>query len=284
MVSAPEPAAVRTAERIRPSPETAYDDLSTLYDDGCFVERTAHGFRACTYGDRRGRRTVVLVGDSKAAQWFTPVDRIARRAGWRLVVMTKGGCEFADADRLVNGKRNPSCEAWAPRALRTIVKLRPDLVLTVTHYNDALRPGGSTTADYSRAAMVRGLRTYWKRVLRTGARVVPILDTPSPDSSRIPDCVRKNRTHLDRCSYDERAGVARSGTPAQRAAARLVERARPVSMTSELCGADGRCPPVIRGMLVYREGSHLTDTYAASTWKVLAKRLNRATRGAFDGR
>lgn len=278
-----ERALVRAARKLRPAPAQAHADRPRIYDDGCFVDRTVDGFKACTYGARKAKRTVVLVGDSKAAQWFTPVNAMAKRAGWRLIVIVKGGCEFADADRLVNGKRNPSCEKWAPRALRTIVKMRPDVVLTVTFYETALRPGGTTEADYTRAAMVSGLTTYWKRVLRTGAKLVPILDTPKPNPIQVPECVQRNLDRPVRCAFDRKAGVRTSGAPAQRAAARRVSGARPVNLTKVFCPRN-RCPVVVGNRLVYREGTHVTNTFIATTRKALARRVHRATGGLLDGR
>ena len=43
---------------------------------------------------REGRRTLVLVGDSHAAQWFPALERLAEREHFRLVSWTKSGCPF----------------------------------------------------------------------------------------------------------------------------------------------------------------------------------------------
>ena len=74
----------------------------------------ADGFKACEFGDLDSDTTVALVGDSKAAQWFTPVERIADKAGWRLVVIAKNGCQFADVIRLVANKRTPRASPGPP--------------------------------------------------------------------------------------------------------------------------------------------------------------------------
>ncbi|MFG2590072.1 hypothetical protein [Streptomyces sp. NPDC048438] len=41
---------------------------SAVHRDGCHVDHAATGTRPCVYGDRTSSRTVVLFGDSHAAQ------------------------------------------------------------------------------------------------------------------------------------------------------------------------------------------------------------------------
>ncbi|WP_182526737.1 acyltransferase family protein [Nocardioides dongkuii] len=271
--------AVRTVERMRPSPLEAYADLPATHAEGCVVPRDAEGFEVCEFGDTDSARTVVLVGDSKAVQWFTPIERIATREGWRLVLISKNGCPFADAIRLVEDKRNPSCDAWSPRALSTIEELRPEVVLTVTRHSKALPEGGESEADYEREPMVDGLVTYWQRVVDSGARLVPILDTPAPVSGTVPDCVQENLEDLTRCMNAKAAGQTSSGASLQVDAAERVPGVEVVDMSPVLCPDGEQCPAVIGNVLVYRGGTHITDTFAATATEALAARLAKATDG-----
>ena len=167
-------AAIDQAPVLRPDLRDIYTDTPAIYHTACPVGRNEPDFQACTFGARGGGRTVVLVGDSKALQWFTPLRRIARHSGWRLVAIAKVGCPFADVVRPVDGVRNRTCERWGRRALREIVRLRPDAVVTVTRWGTALPPGASASDPLTGAAMVDGLVRYWRAVARTGAVVVPI--------------------------------------------------------------------------------------------------------------
>jgi hypothetical protein len=54
-----------------------------------------------------------------------------------------------------------------------------------------------------------------------------------------------------------------------------------IDMTKTVCPDDGRCPAVIGNVLVYRDGSHLTRTFADSAEPQFAAELARATDGAF---
>ena len=44
------------------------------------------------YGDADSSDTIVLTGDSHAAQWLPALERLARERGWRLVAVTKSAC------------------------------------------------------------------------------------------------------------------------------------------------------------------------------------------------
>nr|WP_227467988.1 acyltransferase family protein [Nocardioides lijunqiniae] len=274
-------AAIRSVDRLRPSPLDAYRDLPEIYRGStpCVVGRYVEGFETCEFGDPDAERTIALVGDSKAAQWFAPVREIAEGEGWRLVVVSKNGCAFADVTRLAEGQRNPSCDAWSPWAMETVEELAPDVVLTVSTFRDALPPDDTSSTDQQHAPMVDGLVTYWERVLATGATLVPLLDTPAPLNGTIPDCVQDHPDDLTQCAGPRKKGVRISGAPTQREAAARVPDARIVDMTPILCPGGERCPAVIGNVLVYRGGDHITDTYAETARAALARRLAKATDG-----
>ena len=49
----------------------------------------------CVFGDVTANATVVLFGDSHAAQWFPAMDRLGKERHWKLVSMTKSACPAA---------------------------------------------------------------------------------------------------------------------------------------------------------------------------------------------
>ncbi len=135
------PAPPERRRPVRPSPTRAYQDLPALHHTDCVVTQTSRAFKACRFGDRNGRRTLVLVGDSKAAQWFTPLERIAKAQ-----TMAAGGHReerllLRPGDPAARRPAGPRCEAWSAKgALRTIKQLRPDVVVPVTRWGDGLPP------------------------------------------------------------------------------------------------------------------------------------------------
>ena len=131
-----------------------------------------------------------------------------------------------------------------------------------------------------RHIVVDGARVKWgSPTPGTGAVVVPILDTPGPPGFDVPACVTANPQQLSACAYPKAVGVESSGAPAQLAAAARVPGARVVDMSATTCPDGVRCPAVIGNVVVYRSGSHLSDTYAATTARALSRELAKATRG-----
>lgn len=276
-------ATVESVEAMRPLP--IRPDTPAVYETReCIPEQVEDRTAACVFGDAEGARTVMLVGDSKAVQWFTPIEQMARAAGWRLVLVAKDGCQFADVIRPFEGQRSPSCDRWSQWALEQVRRERPDVVLTVTRWNRALRPGASLDEEMTREALVDGLVAHWRAVLATGAALVPILDTPGRPGSGVPECVQANLDDLTACAYPKAAALRLSGAPVQQAAAERVPGVRVIDMSDVLCPDGDTCPAVIGNVLVYRSGSHLTDSFAASAREILAERIIEATGGVLEQR
>ncbi|GAA4804807.1 acyltransferase family protein [Nocardioides caeni] len=272
-------AGVESVDAMRPSPLDT--DEPPVYDTReCIPEPFDLRNSSCEFGDLDSDRTVVLVGDSKAAQWFSPVEQIAEESGWRMVFIAKGACEFADVVRPIDGQANEACDDWSQWALDEVLAEDPDVVVTVTRWGQALRPGDDLSTGQTREAMVDGLVAHWNAVIDDGALLVPLIDTPGPRGGKMPECVQEHLEQLTDCVYRLDEVLDLSGAPAQRAALEQVPQARPIDLTEFVCPDGVLCPPVIGNVLVYRSGTHLSDTYATTLAPVLSDRLFAVTEGA----
>ena len=65
---------------LRPSLRGARSDLPAIYHDGCHLDAAVTKPGPCVFGDPASPTTVVLFGDSHAAQWFPAFDAVATRA------------------------------------------------------------------------------------------------------------------------------------------------------------------------------------------------------------
>ena len=127
------PTAQPVPANLEPRLAAARDDLPVVYDDGCHAVQLATELGACTYGNVASATTVVLFGDSHAAQWQPTLERLATENGWRLVSLTKALCGAVDHP-VWNGqlKRGyPECDAWRSAALARIAAERPVLVVVI---------------------------------------------------------------------------------------------------------------------------------------------------------
>lgn len=257
-----------------PSATLATEDVPAPYGDGCDVKIEEVALELCAYGDPEGTKTVVLAGDSKALQWFTPLESIARENGWRLVLATKSVCGFAGAIRPgADGAPYTDCGSYNEALLDELLKIRPAAVITNQVHETAYDDAGELTEE----AMVDGLASYWSQLEEAGIDVITLLDNPPPHDVPVGDsevymCVAEFPTQLDRCAFERPGSAATSWASAQVGAAERVQDVDVIDMNDLLCNKDV-CPAVIGGVLVYRQGSHITDTYARSMTPVLASRL-----------
>ena len=237
---------------LTPSVAQAGSDRPRVYADHCHVDsQTTAVPLPCTYGDPAAKTTVVLFGDSHAAQWFPALDLIARQRHWKLISWTRTGCPAADLPVTLG---DAACPVWRKAALQRIEKLEAALVVLAS--GTGYRPAGAGDAD-------RRWRTGWARtqqqLLDAGARVVTIGDTPYLPVA-APECL--SRRSPGSCA-PPRGAVLRG--PGQRAAGPVID---PIPW---MCG--DRCPPVLGNVLAYRDAEHLTTVFAVALAPLLSRAL-----------
>ncbi|WP_328466187.1 acyltransferase family protein [Streptomyces sp. NBC_00448] len=242
---------------------------SPVYQDDCHVGYDATESPECAYGDLDSTKVVVLFGDSHAAQWFEPMDRLARANHWKLVSLTKASCKVADVPVKRGSGTYTSCDTWRAHALARIAQSHPWLV--VTSSSDSATPA-ARAKDPLRQWTDGYARTF--RTLRaTGARVVALLDTPWPKGDPV-DCAAAHPLDLRRCANTV-AGSAKQ--PVVAAAARAAAGAQDVGVIDPrpwLCPSAGTCPVVAADTFVYRDDSHMAEGYSQALTPALGRRLS----------
>ncbi|MBF6842079.1 SGNH hydrolase domain-containing protein, partial [Acinetobacter baumannii] len=106
--------------------------VPVIYSNGCHGDFSATVPRTdCAFGDRDSEHSIVLLGDSHAAQWFPALEEIATTRGYRLVTMTKSSCPAADVEVWSDSlnRSYTECVAWRENALDTVIEMQPDFVI-----------------------------------------------------------------------------------------------------------------------------------------------------------
>ena len=275
--------AIKSVDRMRPLPTDATNDRPAYYDDQpeCQVPDGVAKPELCKFGDPNGQKTIVVVGDSKMGQWQSVLSTIAKRQHWKMVQITKSACTFADVNFQRENKLWTDCRQWGKSSLQEILKMKPDLVIASHGSRHALPAGKVNKSDRTPAALVQGLASYWRAMTEAGIPVVALLDNPTPNTVPVYECVAKHKKDLSRCAFGRSVGDSSSGAPQQRAAAREVPGVEIVDMADTLCPDGARCSAVIGNVLVYRQGSHITRTFADSAESRLSAELFRASSAGF---
>jgi len=271
-----QPTPQESAEEVRPGPKAARADRGPIVSDGCMVGQTGtESNPKCVYGDRRGKWTVYLFGDSHAMQYFPPLEKLAKQERWRLVVFNKRECSPADVHvlRADSGREYGTCDAWHEGSLRRIEESGGQATVVLSGDKDARASahGRALGAGANAAALQHGYEKTLRRLRRAGLGAVVIRDLPSSPKG-IPHCVAENMHHLKACAFPH---VRDGAVEFDVRAARAVPGVRLIDLIPEVC-PQGLCRAVIGNALVYRDKHHLTATYARTLSPWIAHGLRSA--------
>lgn len=247
-----------------------------LHETGCFLEYEQAQPPECTFGTPNASASIVLFGDSHAAQWFPALERIATDLGWRFVVFTKAGCPSAlvTVDLWTLQRAYPECTAWREAALQRIIELRPKLVVMANSDAHVNRPAATTSSRLTAQQWRDGIRSTLEVLSRAGIAVAVLRDTPFARRD-IMRCLSRQaaggRTS-DACGSLRQDGLRDDVVALVREAAYGLPGVEIVDLSDRLC--DQRvCPAVIEGLIVYRDAGHINDRFASSLTDEFRKRI-----------
>jgi peptidoglycan/LPS O-acetylase OafA/YrhL len=256
-----EPRPEERVTALRPNPLYAPNDLPKAYFEGCLVGIGGTESEPCVFGDPRGSHTLVLFGDSHALQDFPALQVIAKRNGWRLVVLTKRECTPADVTirNEAEHRRYSTCDAWRQQELERIERRAGPTTVALSDDTTYTAYGSGGEELRGRAnveALEDGYIATLQRIERSGVRAVVIRDTPRAPTNE-PSCVSEHMHELRECAFRNVWGW--SSTFDLRAA-RRVPGTRLININREICPS-GLCRAVIGNVIVFRDNQHLTATY-----------------------
>jgi len=265
----PGTAAGRVPADLIPALAVARDDLPRIYGDGCHLSAAATASPPCVFGSAASQRTVVLFGDSHAAQWFPALERLATGQGWRLISLTKSSCPAADVTIWNTSlKREYSeCDEWRRAVLERIAGERPWLVILSDSRDYTLWSDGAQVPVAEEGALWDGgLARTLANLAAVADRVVLVGDTPRAQVDP-PVCLSRHPDDVLACASPRHLALDTARLAEERAIA-ATAAAGFVDPTAWVCPSEP-CPVVIGRLLVYRDEHHLTATFA----RALANRL-----------
>lgn len=209
-----------------------------VYLDDCHVNNGEVKSGECTYGDKNSSKTIVLYGDSHAAQWFPALEKLANERGFKLVSLTKSACPAPEVKKVqIGAYKNADCFKWRANTLKRIHELKPEAVILsgFQHFDvpDGLGSRQKWWAD--------GQLTAYAHLFGASKNLIYISDTPHPMRD-IPNCLASKGG--DKCDDSEKSDPAIAGNFTK------------VNPTLWLCKAT--CPAVVNGVIAYRDASHIS--------------------------
>ncbi|THV22839.1 acyltransferase family protein [Glycomyces paridis] len=243
-----------------PSLDEAPEDVPSYYAENCFTGQENTTVKDhCWFGDPEGEKDLILFGDSHAAQWFPPLNELAEASGWRMLVLTKSGCSIPDVSEYSGtlDREYTECAQWRDAALDHMAELAPDMIVATSSDKKKVLEDDPDTA------WVEGWETSLDRLHEASDEVYILADTPWA-AGNVPDCLASNPDDASACVNTLDAGISHPERREGALEAAAESGATVVDPVPWICDMEaGKCPVVVGNLLVYRDDSHLTATFAS---------------------
>jgi hypothetical protein len=209
-----------------------------VYGDNCHSNYGETKSGDCIYGNKGSKKSIVLYGDSHAAQWFPALEQLANERGYKLVSLTKSACPSVDVPRADQGAfKNSDCEKWRDYSLDRIKKLQPEAIIMSSFQYFTPPSGYPSQSKWWNDGQLRLL----KSVQGLSDHLIYISDTPRPQRD-IPNCLAAK--NVNACNSTKR-------TPDK-----IITGFEKIDPTSWLCAR--QCLAIQDGYVVYRDASHIS--------------------------
>jgi hypothetical protein len=255
--------------------QAASDDLPEIYASGCQADFQTIEPPNCVFGVKGASTTVVLFGDSHAAQLLPALQLLAERENWQAVLLTKSSCASMSYTPFSSklGRLYVECDKWRERAFERIDALQPTvtIVANATYYvSGPENQSGLDTAGWAHAT-----QTTLNRLRDSSATTVVIKDTPQLKFNG-PVCLSRAAWRgLDpsrACRFEPNSRISNAVFGVEAELAAQSDRAYILDMTDAICPSVP-CTIERDGLVLYRDFHHLTVSFATHLSDALYKRL-----------
>ncbi|WP_164880789.1 acyltransferase family protein [Aestuariirhabdus litorea] len=252
----------------------ARTDLPEIYSAGCDSWYYNAEVKACIGGNPSADQTLVFIGDSIGAQWYSALADIYGDGQWRIEVYTKSACPIVDEDYFYPriGAVYAVCKEWRDNLLAQLKTRRVDTTII----------GSSGTYDFSAEQWIQGSARILKTLSKISNQVLIIAGAPEL-SKDVPGCISRTyrndpkslATPTNICTKsiaDTQAPVV-AGYLAKSTG--LFPNAYLLNLNDLIC-PNGLCLSLSeQGIIVYRDSKHLTDSFVRSRVPEIRARIQQ---------
>ncbi len=227
-------------------------DRNNLWSKSCPTPMNL-GFNACTDQNTNAPKKIVFLGDSYVVPFFSLIPEILGNS-WEGQNMYFGQCTFASVIPLVNGTQYDKCTKHRTMMLEYLESSPPDVVFIAENWNTPVSGVDEGDENSTVSKLADGLRISLKKIAPS-TRIF-YFGTP-PDADSLPSCITRDGAIKAQCiSSPSSSGKSRNvqSQIIREAGGTYID---PIPM---LC-ANLACPPIINGVPVSYDGSHLNLQY-----------------------
>jgi hypothetical protein len=252
--------------RVKPTP----DDALLVPNAPCNRLHIEDLVRTCWFGVHKkdGKVTVAVIGDSHASAWRAALRPLAIERKWRGISNTHTSCPFS---RVVSPGRTKAnaldCKTWNDETIAWF-KEHPEITTVFVVAAVVPRPGFKT--------QMRGYRRAWLALPHTVRHIVVIRDNPrmQPDTPPCINRAMRRKVNPGIACARKRATSLRPDPAAEAVRRMRSKRIKLIDLSDFFCDAT-RCFPVVGGVLVYKDLTHITRAYGATLAPYVMRELRR---------
>nr|WP_199046848.1 acyltransferase family protein [Dyella sp. ASV24] len=246
-------------------------DAPLIYGQGCDDWYRSDRVLLCGFGPSNAAHTMVLMGDSIAGQWFPALSNVASMPGWRLIVVTKSSCPMVD-EPVFNariGREYAECDRWRHHAVEQLASMHPDIVILST--------GVGTGQAFSQAQWTDGTARILAAFGAQVGKIYLLRSTPRLGFDG-PSCLASHEGRPKWLGVAKDCEAAADDAYEQQVyqwlgqAATRFSNVQTIDMNDLVCPGR-RCSAEQNGQVVFRDGQHMTATFAASLGPAMSVRL-----------
>jgi hypothetical protein len=242
----------------RPVPYPITPTLNSASNDFVCYRKGVAGSAPCN-GDPAGTLSVVIYGDSHAAQWLPALDGAGKTRHWRVTAYAKEHCPS------VHVAMGADCAEARQAAEAKMQADPPDLIIlsNFSHY-------GTPTQTW-----VDGLNATFA-ALPSASKVMVLEDTPL-FTRDVPTCLRRHPDNIGICEVASTAAY-RTDLDDQQQTAAVADGASVASMNPWVCPY-ALCPVIVGHKELWRDSHHMTATYSRQLAPAFGALVAAALRG-----
>ena len=230
--------------------------------------------RSCTFGvpPSEAKLHAAIIGDSHAGRWRKAMTMIAQQRKWSVVATSRLGCPFSAVTYPKKGVDTAKCNEWKSKIPAWLASQPKIHTLFVAQLSQRFTTRAKFEAD------VAGYQQQWRRLPPTIKRIIVFRDNPHAAKATL-DCVERaineRRPAAGACALPRPQFLDAYPDAAATAARRLKKpNVGVVDLTEFYC--DKRlCYPVIGGVLVNSDTSHITPLFNGTLAPYLLRALDR---------
>jgi len=236
-------------------------DLPFVYKDKCHSPFETVNIKECTYGDKDSTKTIMLFGDSHAAQWFPALEEVATDQNYKLLSHTKSACPAWNVSVYNSALARPyeECNLWRNNIFELANQVKPDIIIIGNSHKYV------STSQYgiSKTQWSTGMEDTLNVLAKTGAKIITIRDTPWPGYD-IPTCISRalwRNQNTSVCDFTRDNSVDTLVYEMEKNIAQKFENTQILDLTEVVCDATN-CKSTISNKITYRDLNHLTTNTA----------------------